>query len=586
MKSLLAFLTLLLLLFQTQSQKTKEGQEMINTCTNALMQNIPPMWCWKSVKDKSVDPRYCPSGYTRTNNVCLKQCNTGYSLKGGVCYKGGDNKSKDKYVPEKITNGDSRIICPKNTYKEGAKCYANCNVIGMENCGKSACSIDTSACTNTIIEMIKDVIQGVIEFIAFCTSLGTSSGVKAAKTGLNKGLNLVSKKGIETALKGIKKAFANKFKETIKSKAKQAAKNLFDTFKKYSQSEVNKICDEVYNNIERDIKKKSSVPTKEELLKAIDVFDISNIVTSCKSKDAYECTRACLNTAKDFDPTGLLTIATTFMKPKCVVPEPVFSNFIYYDDFFSNVNGCIRVYSNYNFNGEFNDICGDASLLQNIKSIRANLINNYLLFTQYNFEGKRFLLGKIGEIDNIEDFIDNGERIKSVKKINDYCAYIFINGKLNEVCEDIESIDLKEGIIEIYSDNVIVTVYSEDKFKGQSLRLSQIASGSKLNSIKSIKITPQYDSLGFLCGHEANTKEIIRLNDGDIECFSIDGINCLILPQSKSECVEYINIHSNNMSPISCSLDIPRLINLDSFKMPDWCINGRKYFKDSFEFIE
>ena len=229
MKSLLAFLTLLFLLSQTQSQKTKEGQEMVNTCTNALMQSIPPMWCWKHVKDKSMNPRHCPSGYTRANNACLKYCKSGYSMIGGVCYKGGNKRNKDKYVPEKISNSDNRVKCPKNTYKSGSRCYADCNVIGMENCGKAACSLDRSACVNTIIEMVKDVIKGVIEFVSFCVSLGSSSGVKAARTGLKKGLNLVSKKGIEAALKGVKKAFANKFKETIKSKAKQAAKNLFNT---------------------------------------------------------------------------------------------------------------------------------------------------------------------------------------------------------------------------------------------------------------------------------------------------------------------------------------------------------------------
>ena len=586
MKYLYFFLLFFFLINISICQNNKEGQEMVNTCTNALMQSIPPMWCWKHVKDKSMSPRHCPSGYSRTNNACLKNCNIGYSMIGGVCYKGGDKKNKDKYVPDKISNSDSRVKCPINTYKDGAKCYADCNVIGMENCGKAACSLDRSACVNTIIEMVRDVIQGIIEFVSFCVSLGSSSGVKAAKTGLNKGLKLVSNKGIETALKGIKKAFASKFKETIKSKAKQAAKNLFNTFKKYSQNEVNKICEEVYKKVENKVAGRR-IPSKEELLKAIDVFDISNIVTSCKSKDAYECTRACLNTAKDFDPTGLLTIATTFMKPRCVVPEAVFSDFIYFDEFYMNVNGCIRVYYENDFLGDFTDICGDASLLKNINSVRANSLNSYLLFTEHNHQGKKYLLGKLGGIENLDSYIENGDKIKSVKKLSDYCVYIFKDGKLNEICEDVENIDLNEVIIEIYSDNVILTVYSEEKYKGQSVRLTQMASGSKLNGIKSIKINAKYESLGFLCGHEANTKEIIRLNDeGDVECLSIDGVNCVILPESLSQCVEYVNLHSDDLSPISCNKDIPRLIDLDSYSVPNWCINGHSYFTKSLEYIQ
>ena len=41
-------LFLIFLIFPiSYSRITKEGQEMVNTCTNALMQKIPPMFCWK-----------------------------------------------------------------------------------------------------------------------------------------------------------------------------------------------------------------------------------------------------------------------------------------------------------------------------------------------------------------------------------------------------------------------------------------------------------------------------------------------------------------------------------------------------------
>lgn len=52
------------------------------------------------------------------------------------------------------------------------------------------------------------------------------------------------------------------------------------------------------------------------------------------------------------------------MKPRCVIPEAVFSDFVYFDEFYLNNNGCIRVYYENDFLGEFSDICGDASLLK------------------------------------------------------------------------------------------------------------------------------------------------------------------------------------------------------------------------------
>ena len=200
--------------------------------------------------------------------------------------------------------------------------------------------------------MIKDVIQGIIDFISFCITLGTSSGVTIARKNLHKGLLKVNKNIIKAAFKSIKTIFKSKFKEAIKSGAKQAAKNLFKTFIGKSQNEVNNICEQVYRNIENRVKRKSNLPTKEELLKAIDVFEISNIVSSCGKKDAYQCTKACLETAKNFDPTGLLTIATTFMKPQCKInvgkTNRRRNRLLIEDDdnniFYKDKNDCIRLY--------------------------------------------------------------------------------------------------------------------------------------------------------------------------------------------------------------------------------------------------
>ena len=108
-----------------------------------------------------------------------------------------------------------------------------------------------------------------------------------------------------------------------------------------------------------------------------------------------------------------------------------------------------------------------------------------------------------------------------------------------------------------------------------------------LKTIKSIKVEFNYNHLGFLCGNEINSKEIIRKNEnGEIECFSTDGINCVEKPYSMSECIELIYQKNYEMKSLTCEKDIPRLFDVESEGMPEWCIKGQKYFNKSLEIIE
>ena len=604
-KKMKTFYIFLILLPISLTQVTRQGQEMVNTCTNALMQTIPPMYCTKEGKINKVSPTKCPSGYIMNKNQCVKNCIYPETRIGNVCYKScpagfitynkdkkqcqnknkpAQRKQKEHYVAPTIDFNNPKVLCPNKYRKDGRNCIYKCSNIYMEDCGAGACALDKAACVKTIIDMIINVIQGLIEFVSFCVTLGASSGVKVAKTSLTTGLKKVNNQAIKAAFNSVKTAFKSKFKSAIKAGAKQAAKNLFNTFKGKSMNEVNKICDQVYQNIENRVSRRG-LPTKEELIKAVDVFEISNIVSSCGKKDAYECTRACLNTAKNFDPTGLLTIATTFMKPRCKISagRRLFENIYYEED---EINGCVKVYFNNEFNGDFDEICGDASFLKNPKSIDNNILSSYILFSEYNFEGNRILLGKGGEIKELDKYLEEGEKIKSVKKINDLCLYAFNKGKLYEICNDIENVDFDENTtFEIFSKYLIVDLYSEENYKGEHLRLKKNI--PDLKTIKSIKVEFNYNHLGFLCGNEINSKEIIRKNEnGEIECFSIDGINCVEKPYSMSKCIELIYQKNYEMKSLTCEKDIPRLFDVESEGMPEWCIKGQKYFNKSLEIIE
>ena len=95
------------------------------------------------------------------------------------------------------------------------------------------------------------------------------------------------------------------------------------------------------------------------------------------------------------------------MKPKCKVNGgKIIRKLLIEDDdnniFYKDNNDCIRLYYEKKNKDEFNDICDDSSLLKNPISIRNNILNSYILFTEYNFEDERILLGKGGKIDDIK----------------------------------------------------------------------------------------------------------------------------------------------------------------------------------------
>ena len=108
----------------------------------------------------------------------------------------------------------------------------------------------------------------------------------------------------------------------MKVRQKQIAKNLFKEYAKALVGfDLNSVCTEVFKSIENKVFSKSSIPSVPDLVKAIDEFEISNIAENCSSKKAVKCAKSVLNTAKMFDPTGLLIIATTFVQPSCDVPR-------------------------------------------------------------------------------------------------------------------------------------------------------------------------------------------------------------------------------------------------------------------------
>lgn len=133
----------------------EEGKELFGVCANAIMNSLPPLWCWKKGGDAGTIPTDCPEGWFRSLALCYKNCEEDYKFIAGVCYKNCEEGYKDhglscfkdifhwyfkkSYIPESMTNFDKRVPCPGDMYHSGALCYRDCNILGLDNCGIGAC---------------------------------------------------------------------------------------------------------------------------------------------------------------------------------------------------------------------------------------------------------------------------------------------------------------------------------------------------------------------------------------------------------------------------------------------------------------
>jgi len=168
--------------------RRQQSQDIVRICANSLFNSLPPLYCWKKGGDAGIIPSNCPEGFERRAALCFKKCNAGYKHIAGLCYKNCPEGFKDhgltcykhffkwhfkkSYIPKSLTNFHKDVTCPGRMYHGGALCYRNCEVVGLVNCGIGACSIDKSTCGKAIMNLILNVVKGVVKLITFVLSLG------------------------------------------------------------------------------------------------------------------------------------------------------------------------------------------------------------------------------------------------------------------------------------------------------------------------------------------------------------------------------------------------------------------------------
>jgi len=150
-----------------------------------------------------------------------------------------------------------------------------------------------------------------------------------------------------------------------------------------TQNFVNSFCSNVYQTASGQIQKASQIFNLQTLANALDIFNVQGIMDACNdtssSNGALDCAKNVMAGVANWDPTGLLTIATAFVYPECTVttevipdvynptspPGPVYvpppPNYLEVKDSISRVedveDGCIILYPECDFKGTGYKLC-------------------------------------------------------------------------------------------------------------------------------------------------------------------------------------------------------------------------------------
>jgi hypothetical protein len=466
-----------------KSDKNKDAVEsaqgkvkVVGTCMKALMESIPPSFCFKKGADFGVIPTGCPHGYFRSLALCYEYCKPGFVHVLGICWEKCPDGTTDiglicgrgildwwfkrSYIPDSLTNFNDNVPCPEGMYRFGALCYRDCNNIGMHNCGIGACAASKVACGTEIAFMVLDVLTGLADAVLFVLTFGTE---QSAISKISKGLQKIGKLGLKGILGGIKNLFKSEFRKTIIEMAKKKLKDVMkkqieDTIKDFAKSSaLTLICQTVWRTaIDRTA---TEDDLKDSLISAVDIFGVQNNISKCKEGD-QQCANAIISGVKDFDPTGilsvtatltsctdvssenksiecanniisglsafdptgLLTIAAAFLKPVCEVTTDVpvpSQETLDLEKELQKIEdyGCIYLYEHPNFQGRVEKVCSTTYLLQFndvASSMKTGKNASGVLFEHKNSQGRSFPFGPNMIIPDFSAFNYNNFKLNDI----------------------------------------------------------------------------------------------------------------------------------------------------------------------------
>jgi hypothetical protein len=416
-----------------EEDKKVDKKKLAADCMKGVMNTLPPAFCWKKGADVGKIPTGCPEGYFRSLALCYKQCKPGYKFVLGVCWEicpqGYKNLPlrcwkklfswyfKHSYIPHILTNFSDKVPCGSGRYRVGALCYRDCANVGLENCGIGACSSSKESCASSIWEMVESVIQSLIDSVILIASFGTSASFSTAKNTLKQGIKKIGKEGMKKAMKSALNSLKGKFKDITFDKAfkyiKQYSKETFASG--LSENFVKTFCTQIWNDLGiKGEEKVNSDINLDTVIDTVDVLNISGSVEACKdtSDGGLNCAKNVLSSLSLFDPTGILSVASAFMQPKCEVPDKPYEFEKEVEEATETVSKvqdpkCVRIFSECNFQGKAKDICQDVNDLGDFNDKISSMISgaevDVIVFEHKDHQGRSLILSKSQSIKCFED---------------------------------------------------------------------------------------------------------------------------------------------------------------------------------------
>ena len=306
-------------------------------CFQGVISSIPGDFCWKKGTDFGKIPTDCPTNFDRSLALCIENCKAGYHRVAGVCWQICKKPYKDRgvscwkssfnwhfkksYVTMKLSNFDSRVPCPEGLYKSGALCYRDCSKIGYANCGIGACAANKASCKSTISSMVMDtqmaIAGNILKFVSFGAAAPVSKATQLAvrklgKAGLQASFNI--------AKSFIKLQVQKNFPDFIQKIVKKSMIFVSESIKrKIKEIDIKQICEGTLDSLAKQMDKKNEPG---DPLKSIDFLAVSKATESCTEKLSsssakIKCAKNIMGLVASYDPTGLVSVASTFMHPIC-----------------------------------------------------------------------------------------------------------------------------------------------------------------------------------------------------------------------------------------------------------------------------
>jgi hypothetical protein len=440
-------------LLADEEQTKVDTKKLAANCMKGVMNTMPPAFCWKKGADFGKIPTGCPEGYFRSLALCYKNCKPGYHFVLGVCWEicpsGYKNLPlrcwkklfhwyfKSSYIPHILTNFSEKVPCGSGRYRVGALCYRDCANIGLENCGIGACSSGSESCAAAIWEMVESVIDSLISSVMLIASFGTSAGFATAKNTIKQGVKKIGKDGLKKALKSAVTSLTGKFKDITFDKAFRYLKDYSsDIFVDgISESFVKNFCQQVWNELgNKGQGKLGSDINLDTVVDTVDILNISGSIEACSntSDGGLNCAKNVLSSLSLFDPTGVLSVASAFIQPKCDVPDHPYEFEKEVEEATESVSKvqdpkCVRIFSECNFKGKVRDICSDVKNLGDFNDKVSSMITgaevDVIVFEHENAQGRSL---QISKAQSVKCFRDPEYYIDGVF-FNDFITSMYLN---------------------------------------------------------------------------------------------------------------------------------------------------------------